>query len=205
MLCCVFEDNEASNQNNYQRSESHNEACFSNAQSLLLIGCLKGFIWILKIQIMYIDIKHQLADILTKRNFTRYEWSNLLYLFNISHFSSLCSAQNFSLTGCPTMMAKRMQEQKEEGQDCGKIKPNGTRLSLSRQVLYLVDSPIASKSPGLLKASSRQIGCSGKPDARRENKFQTRCSVEVLKNGKKDALLDGRAKKPVATEKIRTS
>ena len=39
-----------------------------------------------KIQIRYIDAKHQLADILTKGNFTRDEGKNLLHLFNISHF-----------------------------------------------------------------------------------------------------------------------
>ena len=41
-----------------------------------------------KIQIMYIDTKNQLADILIKGNFTRDEWNHLLCLFNISHFSS---------------------------------------------------------------------------------------------------------------------
>ena len=39
------------------------------------------------IQIRYIDTKLQLADTLTKGNFTRDEWSNLLHLFNISHLS----------------------------------------------------------------------------------------------------------------------
>ena len=45
------------------------------------------------IQIKYIDTKNQLADILTKGNFTRDEWNHLLSLFNISHFqfhSLLC-------------------------------------------------------------------------------------------------------------------
>ena len=41
-----------------------------------------------KIHIKYIDTKNQLADILTKRKFTRDEWNHLLCLFNISHFSS---------------------------------------------------------------------------------------------------------------------
>ena len=41
-----------------------------------------------KIQIKYIDTKNQVADILTKGNFTRDEWNLLLTLFNISHFSS---------------------------------------------------------------------------------------------------------------------
>ena len=34
-----------------------------------------------KIQIRYIDTKHQLADVLTKGNFTRDEWNNHLHLF----------------------------------------------------------------------------------------------------------------------------
>ena len=42
-----------------------------------------------KIRIKYIDTKNQLADILTKGNFTRDEWNHLLCLFNISHFSSI--------------------------------------------------------------------------------------------------------------------
>ena len=59
-------------------------------------------------QIKYVDTEHQLAEILTNRNFTRDEWNNLLHLFNISHFSSLCCAQNFSLTSCTKTMARRM-------------------------------------------------------------------------------------------------
>ena len=51
-----------------------------------------------KIQIKYIDTKNQLADILTKGNFTRDEWNHLLSLFNISHFNS---------TACTAAMAKR--------------------------------------------------------------------------------------------------
>ena len=54
-----------------------------------------------KIQIKYIDTKNQLADILTKGNFTRDEWNNLLNLFNISHFSP---------TACTAAMAKRAQQ-----------------------------------------------------------------------------------------------
>ena len=50
-----------------------------------------------KIQMKYIDTKNQLADILTKGNFTRDEWNLLLTLFNISHFSS---------TACLAAMAK---------------------------------------------------------------------------------------------------
>ena len=58
-----------------------------------------------KIQIKYIDTKNQLADILTKGNFTRDEWHHLLTLFNISHFSS---------TACTAAMAKRARQESGE-------------------------------------------------------------------------------------------
>ena len=53
-----------------------------------------------QIQIKYIDIKNQLADILTKWNVTRDEWNHLLSSFSISHFSS---------TVWSAAMAKRIQ------------------------------------------------------------------------------------------------
>ena len=59
-----------------------------------------------KIQIKYIDTKNQLADILTKGNFTRDEWNHLLCLFNISYFSS---------TDCSEVMSKRTR--KESGEE----------------------------------------------------------------------------------------
>ena len=67
-----------------------------------------------KIQIKYLDTKHQLADMLTEENFTRDEWNNLLHVFNISHFSFICCSQIFSSTSCLETMAKRMQEQNGE-------------------------------------------------------------------------------------------
>ena len=42
-----------------------------------------------KIQIRYIDTKHQVTDTLTEGNFTRDEWNNLLHLFNIALFAAL--------------------------------------------------------------------------------------------------------------------
>ena len=67
-----------------------------------------------KIQIKYIDTKNQLADILTKGNFTRDEWNHLLTLFNISHFSS---------TSCIAAMAKRAQQESGEGRVTAKSRP----------------------------------------------------------------------------------
>ena len=73
-----------------------------------------------KIQIKYVDTKHQLADMLTKGNFTRDEWNNFLHLLNISHFSSTCCTKNFSLMSCSTM-AKRIQNQKGRRESCVQV------------------------------------------------------------------------------------
>ena len=67
-----------------------------------------------KIQIKYIDTENQLADILTKGNFTRDEWNHLLCLFNISHFSSINSLE---------AMSKRTQEDADEERVTAKSKP----------------------------------------------------------------------------------
>ena len=67
-----------------------------------------------KIQIKYIDTKNQLADILTKGNFTRDEWNHLLCLFNISHFSSI---------NCSEVMSKKTQKDSGEERVTGKSKP----------------------------------------------------------------------------------
>ena len=48
-----------------------------------------------KIQIKYIDTKNQVADILTKGNFTRDEWNHFLRLFNNMSFS-MFSCSHFS-------------------------------------------------------------------------------------------------------------
>ena len=71
---------------------------FPEPTELRLIGCLIESMWTTEIQIKYIDTKNQLADILTKGNFTR---DHLLCLFNVSHFSS---------TDCSEVMSKRMQK-----------------------------------------------------------------------------------------------
>ena len=67
-----------------------------------------------KVQIKYIDTKNQLADILTKGNFTRDEWNHLLCLFNMSHFSS---------TACTAAMAKRIQQESGEERVTVKSRP----------------------------------------------------------------------------------
>ena len=142
-----------------------------------------------KIQIKYIDTKNQVADILTKRNVTRDEWNTLLHLFNISHFSSLCCAKNFRLICCTKWMAKRMQEQKEENRIVAKSRPTASSC------------PIASRSPGILKAPSRQIGSSGRHVVVSANQNSSPDAASSSQGWQRVALLDTSTGRPAAAEK----
>ena len=113
-----------------------------------------------KIQIKYIDTKHQLADMLTKGNFTRDEWKNLLHLLlNVSHFRSTCCTKNFSLRRCPTT-AKRIRNQKEEERVLSKSRPAVMNISsyFIATSSSAASSPIASESPGMPIASVKPDG-----------------------------------------------
>ena len=88
-----------------------------------------------KIQIKYTDTKNQLADILTKVNFTRDEWNHLLTSFNISHFSS---------TACTAAMAKRIQQDSEKERVTAKSR---LMMNLTARMASVVSSPTSS-SPG---------------------------------------------------------
>ena len=89
-----------------------------------------------KIQIKYIDTKNQLADTLTKGNFTRDEWNHLLCLFNISHFSS---------TVCSEAMTKIVQQDsREEKKVTAKSRPMMSLIARAPSTL----SSSASESPG---------------------------------------------------------
>ena len=111
-----------------------------------------------KIQIRCIETKHQLADMLTKGNFKRDEWNNLLHLFNISHLSSTCCIKNFSLISCSTM-AKRIQNQKEEERVVSMSRPAvmNTSSYFIATSSSAASSPIASKSSGMPIASGNPI------------------------------------------------
>ena len=88
-----------------------------------------------RIQIKYIDTKNQLADILTKGNFTRGEWNHLLCLFNLSHFSS---------TACTTAMEKRAQQGSGEERVTAKSRP---MMNLTARMPSVVSSSTSS-NPG---------------------------------------------------------
>ena len=80
---------------------------FPGLTELRLIGCSIELTWTQKCKSSTSTPQNQLADILTKENFSRDEWNHLLCLFNISHFSS---------TVCSDTMAKRSQQDSGEGE-----------------------------------------------------------------------------------------
>ena len=117
----------SSDQDDFKGKKSCNETCFQNPQSC-------SYWWFdrtnldPKIQIKYIDTKNQLADMLTKGNFTRDEWNHLLCLFNISHFIS---------TECSEVMSKRTQEESGEESVTAKSRPMRVWLQGLPQLCHL--------------------------------------------------------------------
>ena len=96
---------------------------------------------------------HQLADNLTKGNFTRDEWNHLLNLFNISHFSS---------TACTATMAKRAQQGSGEERVTAKSRP---MMNLTARMLSVVSSSTSS-NPGRTSCGYQDPGKSVASDDR---------------------------------------
>ena len=117
-----------------------------------------------KIQIKYIDTKNQLADILTKGNFTHDEWNHLLTLFNISHFSS---------TACTAAMAKRAQQESGEERVTAKSRP---MMNLTARMPSIVSSS-ASSNPGRTSYGYQDPERSVPSDDRTEKPVQPSPSV----------------------------
>ena len=163
---------------------------FPGPAELLLIGCLTESTWTQQSKSSMSTPNTNLQDILTKGNFTREEWNNLLHLFNVSHFSSLCRSQDFSLTSCTKTMAKRMQEQRKEriGSWQSQSQRRWTWSSYVSTSSSTVQNPVASKSLEILKAPCRTDWLStGKPDAKEDNQDAALSS----QGWQKDAVLDG--------------
>ena len=99
-----------------------------------------------KIQIKYIDTKNQLADILTKGNFTRDGWNHLLCLFNISHFSS---------AECSEVMSKRTQKESGEERVTAKSRPMMNLVARSSERAPAALSSTASESPEKTRQESQ--------------------------------------------------
>ena len=126
-----------------------------------------------KIQIKYTDTKNQLADILTKGNFTRDEWNHLLCLFNIGHFSS---------TACTAAMAKRAQQGSGEERVTAKSRP---MMNLTARMPSVVSSSTSSR-PGKTWYGY-QDPWKSKPDKTSWN------AVQQVRPHHGDTLLDGNA------------
>ena len=118
-----------------------------------------------KIQIKYIDTMNQLADILTKGNFTRDEWNHLLCLFKISHYSSINSVK---------AMSRRTQEDEGEERVSAKSKPMMNLVSRCRVRDRNVLASTASGSPMKTKSESQNVPLSSL------NEHQTRTGRLVL-------------------------
>ena len=112
-LLHVFEDNEAVIKM-ITKGRSPTMRHVSRTHRVALDWLFDRIKLVTKIQIKYIDTKKQLADMLTKGNFTRDEWNHLLCLFNISHFSC---------TNRSEIMSKRTQKDSGEERVTAKSKP----------------------------------------------------------------------------------
>ena len=99
-----------------------------------------------KIQIKYTDTKNQLADILTKGNFTRDEWNHLLCLFDIRHFSP---------TTCSEVMSKRTQKDSGEEIVTAKSQPMMNLVSRCSERTPDVLASTASGSQGKTRYESQ--------------------------------------------------
>ena len=87
-----------------------------------------------KVQIRYIDTKHQLADILTKCNFTRDEWNNLLHLLT-SAMSALLAALRIPAWSAAQRNGCRNTSMKKEVWQNRNLQ-RGTCLLMFRQFLH---------------------------------------------------------------------
>ena len=125
-----------------------NSGLMPEPTELLSIGCLIESILDPKIQIKYIYTKNQLADILTKGNFTRDEWNYLLRLFNISHFSS---------AECSEVMSKRTQKDASEERVTANSKPMMVLVSRCSVRHPNALASTASESPVKTRSESQNV------------------------------------------------
>ena len=154
---------------------------------LLLIDCLTQLIWIQRFDSSMSTPNTNSQTFWQEGNFTRDERNKLFHWFNISHFSSFCCAQNFSLTSCTRTMAKGMQEQQRNNRIVAKSKS-----TLSRQVLRLWTVRLRRKAWGYTKHPVEQIG---QVQGNLTQEIAITTQRRVLKDGKKVAVLDVGTKK----------
>ena len=121
---------------------------FPEPTELLLIGYLTESIWTPKSESNILNTKNQLADTLTKGNFTRDEWNHLLCLFNVCHFSS---------TECSEVMSKRAQKDSGEERVTAKSKPMMNLVTQCSERTPVVLPSTASESPGKTRHESQSL------------------------------------------------
>ena len=155
-----------------------------------------------KIQIKYIDTKNQLADMLTKGNFTRDDWNHLLCLFNISHFSS---------AECSEVMSKRTQKDSGEERVTAKSKPMMSLVSrCSERTTPVVLSSTASESPGKTRHESQtplspqteKYDRTGRPVVHAHSSRYSEWNIDKTwssQEWKSDELMEDRTGRPVVS------
>ena len=176
-----------------------------------LIGWLAESIWTPKIQIKRVDTKNQVADMLTKGNFTRDEWNHLLRLFNNMSFS-MFSCSLFSPSNNPQTMSKRLmlEEKTRRRRMCFCEIKTCEEFS----VATVDSSPIAlgssaSYSPETLKAqhSNSDLTGTGRPVARGSNENTASSSQvwhwDVNTNTNTELPMAEMLKKPIDTTLFR--
>ena len=130
-------------------------------------------------QIKYVDTKNQLADILTKRNFTRDEWDGLLRLLNIMNLS-MFSCGRFLSNSKQSVMSKRAQESTSK-EESAVAKPGPMNL-VSRNLLTAKKDPLQdssdSKEPGNQELDRSCVSSSGRKLTRNINQNPTIYSQE---------------------------
>ena len=117
---------------------------------------------------------------LTKGNFPRDEWSHLLCLFNISHFSS---------AACSDVMSKRSQKESGEERVTAKSRPMVNLIARSSERDPSALSSTASESPGktrqespsLLSPQAEKYDRTGRPVVCSQQASQTRFSRDCKK------------------------
>ena len=139
-----------------------------------------------KIQIKHIDTKNQLADILTKGNFTRDEWNRLLCLFDISHFSSTDGSE---------LMSKRTQKESGEERVTAKSKPMMNLVSRCSATFYCIRKARGKtrhESQFPLSSRTEQQHRTGRP-------VKDACSSKTWSSPKwkSDELMEDRTGRPV--------
>ena len=102
----------------------------------------------INLQIQHIETKNQLADTLTKGNFTRDEWIHLLCLLNISHFISV---------ECSEVMSKRTQKESGEERVTANSRLMMSLIARSIERPHSALSSTASESPGKTRQESQSL------------------------------------------------